>query len=446
MLWASKMNKSPTITVITKLSTPNAGNQAVSTELIRLLKRTCPDARTYAGWQEPGLERYSLARLKSSGQDSLNTLDLWAERILKEYDSNRKRNLEHAQNISSYELSSGQNNLTNLVKLNSHVPPLPLRFYNKGKRTLRALLDRQRVYGRNYENWLNILARSDWVIYSPAGALLDLVADDVVRDFLGLRIAQKMGAKIAAVNQSIEIKRPLLLNLLGQLYSGFDVIVVRDPASAQRLEEIQVPQEKINLAPDTAYLAYPVPADDRRVENILKAENIKPGTVGIAVQPRENGFDYSDWGRVIETLRTRGKEVMFVSHEMATDGLAGKELLKRYNVKNLSRQYDYDEYIHILSQLEMVISERYHTCVFSTIAGTPFIPLNVWEQRKMYGIVWALDYPIPAVESADRDWVDVIQKNIEYIYEYHDRIASSLRGAMPRLRKMAEENVRWDST
>jgi polysaccharide pyruvyl transferase WcaK-like protein len=318
---------------------------------------------------------------------------------------------------------------------------LPLRLYNKGRRTLKVLLYRWRVYGRNYETWLNVLTHSDWVIYSPAGALLDFVADDVVRDLLGLRIAQKMGVKVAAVNQSIEITHPLLLNLLGRLYSGFEFLVVRDPASSQRLEEIQVPREKINLAPDTAYLADQVPADSRRFNNILKAENLKPGTVGITVQPRAHSAGYSQWGEIIKTLRARGKEVLFVSHEMATDGRAGRELQNRYHVKSLSRQYDYKEYIHILSQLEMVISERYHTCVFSAIAGTPFIPLNVWGQRKVYGIVWALDYPIPAVESTDEDWVKVTQKNIEYICEHREGLITSLCEAMPRLRKLAEENV-----
>ena len=443
------MKKSFTITVITKLITPNAGNQALSTELIRLIKSAYPEARTYAGWQERGLERYSFAMLQHGGSNPLNTLDGWAERIIKKYDASRNGNSigneEALPILKTYELYPDQEDFTKIVKLNSHIPSLPLRLYNKGLRNLSTLLDRRGVYGKKYENWLDVLKYSDWVVYSPAGAILGSLADVIVRDLLGLRIAQRLGARIAAVNQSVEINHPLLQRLLSQLYTSFDSIVVRDPASAEFLAKAGVSPVRIKLAPDTAYLSQPANMETHDLDQIIKLENIKPRTVGITLQAIKNRVDFSGWGRIIEILRSQGKEVIFVSHEMATDMPSGKELQKRYNVKILSRQYNYGEYIRLLSLLELVISERYHTCVFSTIAGIPFIPLNTWPQRKMHGIVWALNYPIPPVNTFHDDWVDLTLKNIEYLYQNYDQIAESLREALPRLRKLAEENVRYDS-
>ena len=230
--------------------TPNAGNQAISTELIRLLAKNYPDARIYTYWQEHGLEQYSLTRLQYAGPDPLRTLDSWAENIIKKYNSDKKnhsKGTEPLQKVETFELSRSQDDLMKMVKLDPVIPPLLVRVFNKGLRSLRKFFSRWRIYGSSYENWLDIFKQSDWVIYSPAGAVMDACADDRVRDLLGLRIAQKLGARVTAVNQSIEVEHPVLLRLFGQLYRSFDDIVVRDPKSAQHLTEIQVPSERIRL-------------------------------------------------------------------------------------------------------------------------------------------------------------------------------------------------------
>jgi polysaccharide pyruvyl transferase WcaK-like protein len=95
----------------------------------------------------------------------------------------------------------------------------------------------------------------------------------------------------------------------------------------------------------------------------------------------------------------------------------------------------------MLSNLEMVISERYHTCVFSALAGVPFIPINVWKQHKMFGIVRSLEYPIPPLDSSAPDWVDTLHKQVEYIIRNHDSIKVKLNITIPKLRKQAEENI-----
>jgi hypothetical protein len=198
----------------------------------------------------------------------------------------------------------------------------------------------------------------------------------------------------------------------------------------------------VKLVPDTAYLAQPLPADGQLLAQLRAREGIKPGTVGIVALPRKQSTDVSGWGKIIQTLWSRGKEVIFLSHQMLTDEAVGRELQARYGIKVLSKQYEYHEYINILSLLEFIISERYHTCVFSAIAGTPFIPLKVGRLSKMNGVVWFLDYQVPPVDTASSDWADVVQKYIVTLERDRHLIEMNLRETMPRLRVLVEENIR----
>jgi len=444
-----KMKEPLSITVITKLKTSNAGNQAVSTELIRLIKRLYPDARIFVGWREPGLEQYTFNRLQHAGHDPLRTLDGWAELIVKKYEYFRKASPPGWEGTSpasqAYELPQSQSNTAEVVELAPlSVIPLPLRIYGKGLRTLKMPLDRRRGYGRGYERWLTVLKHSNQVIYSPAGDIGDSKrADYLVRDLLGLRIAQRLGAKVIVANHSIEVKHPLILRLLGQLYSSFDNIVVRDPASAQLVMETHVPPEKINLTPDTAYMAQPAPIEEHELKEIAGREQIEPGTVGILAFFRE-GFDFSGWSKVIHQLRAMGKQVYFISHDLPNDALLAMRFQQLYGVKVITRQYNYAEYIRVLSLLELVISERYHTCVFSAIANTPFIPLRVRQMNKILGVVYFTKYPIPAVDTTNSGWQDTVMEHIRYVYKHYDQISADLQKTIPRLRQLAEHNVRWN--
>jgi polysaccharide pyruvyl transferase WcaK-like protein len=441
------MKEPLTITVITKLITPNAGNQAISTELLRLMVGKHPDARIYAYWQESGLEKYTLARLQKEGPNPIVTLDKWVDAILKKYSSNNNKmpaNSGTKQIKPVYQASGTSGDYLKVVKLDTSVPPVSRRIFNKGLRIARQPIDNITEYRKCYDGWLDVFSQSDWVIYSPAGAVINICADDRVRDILALRIAQRLGAKIAAVNQSVEVTIPLLIRLIGQVYKTFDKIVVRDPESIEHLAKVHVPEENIILAPDTAYLSQPSVTQDE-INSIYEREKLSAGTIGIAVQPRHNGYDYSDWGKVINLLRDKGKNVIFISHEYYTDLPAGRALNERFSLPVLSRQYNYDEYISMLSNLELVISERYHTCVFSALAGVPFIPINVWQQNKMHGIVRSLEYPVPPLDNSSPGWTDTLCEHVEYIFRNYEAVTAKLNTTIPKLRIQAEENISVNS-
>ncbi len=181
----------------------------------------------------------------------------------------------------------------------------------------------------------------------------------------------------------------------------------------------------------------------RELDETAAGEEIKPGTVGISIVPGES-FDLAGWGQVIQMLQAMGKQVLFVSNQMCDVQSVTASLQKLYGVQVMNRQYDYNEYIRVLSRLELVISERYHTCVFSAIANRPFIPLRIRQMRKMSGITSLLNYAIPPVDTTSSGWQDSVIAHVHCIYSHYDRVAAFLREAVSRAAKLAEQNTRWN--
>jgi polysaccharide pyruvyl transferase WcaK-like protein len=431
------------ITVITKLYTPNAGNQAISTELVNLLSRTFPNARINAGWRNSGLEQYTYKKLRDDSSDPIDTLDKWSEHILESYNSSKTHLLEtvyDSETTHPYEISHKQYDPAGLIELAPiRVYSLPRRFINKVYKIYKSVLDRSKGYSKQGEKWIEVLKNSNLVIYSPAGEIRDTRADYLVKDFLNLRIAQKSGAKVVSLNQSIEFNDPYLVYLIGRLYSSFAAISVRDYESIELLKSANVPANIIKFSPDTSLLAQKASLGQQKTKEILECEHIEPDTVGICVRS-EKRINYDDWGKTIQHLRTLGKKVLFVSNQMFDDVEAARKLLDLYDIDFLTRQYDYEEYIALLSLLDFVISERYHTCIFSAIAGKPFIALR-WSNRKMLGLCPLFNYPIQTVDDTHVGWHESVIEDINNIYKDYDGIVKLLHESVEQRKNNVIENI-----
>jgi polysaccharide pyruvyl transferase WcaK-like protein len=426
---------------MTRLYTPNVGNQALSTELINLLEKACPGGRIYAGWREPGLEQYTYKRLRRTGRDPLATLDQWAERILENVNSSKKwprERGEDGQRGLHYEISHRRNSPSGLVELGPlRIFSLPKRLTNRSINMYKSILNHRRGYGKEGRIWIEIMKKSDLVVYSPAG---DMRPNSLVRDLLNLRIAQKSGAKVAAINHSIEVMDPWLIRLLGEIYRSFEVILVRDQNSVELLEKLQFHLDNIRLAPDTSLLAQKASLGKARAREIIEREHIKPSTVGICALNGKQ-FDVDAWGKIIHQLRAMGKEVMFISNQMLDDVEFARKLRDLYDVRFLTRQYDYGEYIYILSLLDLIISGRYHTCIFTAIAERPFVPLSLFNEQKMSGIAPLLRYPFHAIGTNYAGWQDRVIDNVNDIYRNYHNIVKQLRESVQSGRKVIKKEI-----
>lgn len=436
-----KGNDPSCVTIITKTVTPNAGNQALSTELFRLVKTKYPSSQIFHYWRVPGLEQYTMPRLARGGSDPLQTLDRWVDAIIEKYGpTSLNESEETVTSLRELQKSKVPDNLDRYIKVTPLLKPNHLsKCLQKVKTVLRRLYRYVGPYRSCFRKWLRLLKVSDIVIYSPAGIMLDQEAYFILHDLIILRIAQKFGAKVFVVNQSFEINNEYLKKLVVSLYDSFDRVTVRDPISRERLINAGLPRKKLKLVPDTAYLAS-YTHNQRILASGIDTKKIKPSTVAICVQLRQN-INWAGWDKVINHLISLNKKVIFVSHQISSDREIALAFSKMFGIEVIDQQYDYESYIELLSLFELVISERYHTCVFSALAGVPFIPIQVFGMSKMHGLTAFLNYPISSISTDANDFGEEVIRSIQKIYIRYLHTRQSMNEKIPIIRQAARQNV-----
>ena len=78
------------IVLITNLNTTNVGNQALSTELMKLAKSNYAGQQVAFLGRSTGLERYTLEEIRRTGSRALCVFEQWADDIVKTYLSSKK--------------------------------------------------------------------------------------------------------------------------------------------------------------------------------------------------------------------------------------------------------------------------------------------------------------------------------------------------------------------
>jgi polysaccharide pyruvyl transferase WcaK-like protein len=407
------------------MTTTNIGNQALSTELIRLMGKICAGCDLTFLDRHSALARYSLSTLRHAGSDPFIVFEGWAEKIAKEYQC-QPHPLPRAW---------GRKATVKLLRPRSYsLKLLPIKHFLQ----VRAKLAYLGAYGKSYEKRLSMLENADLVLYNAAGEINLRSADVALRQLLELRVAQKLGSRVLVVNHSVEVQDPIFLSIVKGVYTKMDSVLVRDPFSKQALVEMGVPEEKINVIADMAFLATPA---DSTANRAIKHEAIEPGTVAIALNSHNAAKHYAEWGRIIRELQGRGKQVLFVSNALWEDRRIGEELRHRYGVQVMSQQYEYQEYMELLSRVELVISSRLHTCILAMLGDTPVVPVEPFL-FKVRGIFQLIDYPVGVIDTSAPSWVADSIGWIDYLYENYDAVRKKMRQEVWRARKSIEEDTR----
>lgn len=460
----------------------NVGTRALSVGLRDLIERRFRDAEICAP-DEPmaGWGQYNLRRLRHASGKEWQIFSAWADRIVSYY---RNRSItSRLQRAIATVLGRGKISKRLLSVINQlriphhlaekhdpfylgHLPyssvktggghsvspvsgrPIVASISAAAKRVAR-LLNRLTVpvtgqlipYYNRYRNRLQVIDRSFLVIHNGDGDIADLYANSTLRQLLELLVAKKLGAITVSVNQSVDVIDPVLSVILRNVYSQLDLVVVREPISYRRLVELGVPEEKVLVADDAATTISPSPPS--RIKAILRKEGIPTNTVGIAVRG-DRKVDLNAWSSLVDTLQQRyHKQVLFISNCLLSDAWVGYELQKRQGIKVLSSQYNYNEYLGIVSRLDAVISDRYHTNVFAIMSSVPDIPIR-GNTFKTDGLFELFQYPIPVLDYLSSSNLAEAIQHIDYLYTNYETIKANLSRVAIELRKKAEINVNFD--
>lgn len=255
----------------------------------------------------------------------------------------------------------------------------------------------QRKLWEDFLKRIALYKESAWVILNPAGELAPESLSSPLPLLLELRVAQLLGCRIATVNHSLEVTHPVLKAILAHCYRQFDLIRVRDSYSLGVLQAMQCAEDRIGLIPDACWRTEPVGTG-------LPAPAIPQGSIGLAINAKVGEHRAEAWAALLRDLiRETGREVYFVTNALSTDLRFARYLQRQAAIKVLSPQQSYRTYAGQLGGLDLVISNRLHTTLFSLAAGTPVVAVEPLHS-KLRGVLEQAGYPIPVVSTESPRW------------------------------------------
>lgn len=400
--------------LITKLKTTNIGNQALSHEIINIFKEKVGAENLIVGGRPLNLFNFSMDEIMSSKNPEA-LLDNWADQVIKKYKS-EKHSYQYKAEINWVSLDT-------LDSAAMRFEPL-----KKLLRPLKAKLKKYSLYNKDYEHRLNQINSSDILVYSGAGEVG--VYNVFLRQMLEIRIAQKLGKKTAAVNQSVVIEDDIFKKLLLHVYGKMDKIVVRGESSKAALIKTGIKPDIFEIAPDTAIMT--------SSPNIRKQNK---NLVGINFTPHIN-FDINRIKIVIDHFKKLGKEIIFITNEPAGDKEIAKKMFDTYAIKSFPIIRDYLEYAERLTEFDYIVSTRLHSNIMALSSGIPIIAIE-GHSFKTTELLKELKYPVPVLSAYTDNWEQTLIKMIDdvengvYDFDYY------FKNILPTLKQEVKKNSSW---
>ncbi|WP_276373572.1 polysaccharide pyruvyl transferase family protein [Chryseolinea sp. H1M3-3] len=405
------------ILLITKLKTTNIGNQALSDEVIKLYERT-PENLHVAGRPE-GLFGFSIEKLKKS-EDALRTFEAWATSIV-DILKPSMHTVVFVPVTRKVELLS-----FNDFKVRND------KWYQRIKDVFRKYVHSDALFAKAYKKRFLTVAAADSIVYSGAGEVGD--NNIFLRQLLELRIAQKIGKKTYAINQSVEVVESPMRQICGFVYKQLDEIIVRGHMSRDNLVSLGVPLARIKCFPDSAFLNQ-TPSLEAR-EALRNRYNILKPAVGI--NATKVADDINAWEEIIKLLKKLGYNLYFISNDPVSDKVLGEHFAARHGLIPILEFINYPEYSALLSNFSFVISCRLHTNELALTGSTPVIPIEGrhFKTKEVFNLV---NYPIPVTNTGSSNWPDEIKQQIETLHSKNNDVNHFIQD-LDSIRKLSLEN------
>lgn len=233
--------------------------------------------------------------------------------------------------------------------------------------------------------------------------------------------------KIMTVNQSVDYWSDGFAEWVKRAYQSCDYLSVREPRSLGRLQKLDLKQTK--LVPDAAFLTEPV--SEQKARAFLTERGINEGYIAVffgEIVGRAGIDKLEDFVRSLQQ-RLAKQVVLFSAPYPDTD--VARELQSRLELPVIGLEAHPEMLVGILSQASLVLSGRFHCCIFAALARTPFVPFRS-NTDKMEGLVELLNYPVPVTvfeESSNGDVLDIV----EGTWQKRARLRENLRENVPQV-------------
>ena len=399
------------IAAITRMTTQNAGNEALSVGLLDFLSQQSAPTEVRA------LDRYP-RRLETL---TLGRGDPAA--AVAQFEATARQILTWAAPLHALPIAPVAD--ARQVQLNTTARELPegaLRAF-KRRLGLRRNLARLGLIGRaDFQVALNTLNWADLVVWNPAGEYHPTGdVNQPYRLLLMVRVAQLLGKKTAVVNHSLELENDNLEAVVAHVYVKADLITVRDAPSLQIARDMGVDAGRVAEAPDLVFLsAHPGrtrPAPD--------------APIGLSINGLQALAGHDEWPAFMEGLVALRRPLIFVSNAMNHDMAFARSLAARWPIEILDNQPTHTELREIYGRCALLISSRLHASILAIGAGTPVVSIEP-QVFKLTAIFDQLDYPIATENLKTLHWADRTLAKVCAALAQRDQIAADGRAGIER--------------
>ncbi len=383
-----------TTLLISRLTTQNAGNEALSKQFLKYFVSNAGRGKVVALDRYPRyFESFSL---KGLGADPIQSFDNLARELIRRFSDKSAEALPEARE--------------GLVKLDETAKELTGFLRNvKRKVALRKTLASLLLIEKpQLLQAVTGCTSSDLIVWNPAGEIHPTGSpDQVMRLLLLLRIGQLSGRRTAVINHSLEIADERLRTLIAHVYSQLDYVGVRDAKSVEVALSLGVSKERLHESPDLVFLA-------SREEKAREAKSQK-GSIALAINGLEALSGSNEWVQFMKGLEEFKRPVVFVSNAVNHDRefstyLAGLSS----NGTVVEHQPGYIELRSFYKDCAVLVSSRLHASILALCEDTPVLSIEP-SVFKLTAIFEQMDYPIKTVRLQEAAWSEKVLENIRAV-------------------------------
>ena len=214
---------------------------------------------------------------------------------------------------------------------------------------------------------LKQLFLADLVIFNCGGLLADHLGHYLPGRLFELYLAKKLGRVVIAANHTVSLTKPGHIQLAGPILSELDFHLVREPFSERALQSMGVASSKIRVTEDAAFAAPNIPT--------LPKRRIREG-IGFMIRgDRKVNFDI--WTELLSRAKQKfDANVFYLQGCRKHDARVYRHLAKGVDLANDKSFIEYPDLIEAISELRLLLTDRYHGMVFAMLAGTPYLPVQ----------------------------------------------------------------------
>lgn len=384
------------IALISRMSTENAGNEALSVEFIEMMRRIFPASDVRA------IDRYPQYLL-------------WLQ--MRHFDANNVFLIRHFDRyveslLAKFVLQSPlcQTATRDVVKLIDGTDKKLPGFLANTKRRLGARRRLSRIGLVGADAMASVVATLRWaevLVWNPAGEIHPTGSvDEVLRILVLIRMGQLLGKRTFIINHSLEVDHCGLETLIKHVYSNTERVAFRDAASCRAAEQIGLSKSSFSEIPDIVFLT--ARGDEKKMPP--PAEKFTKGAICLAINGLEAYRGSDEWNELLEGLSGMGRPIYFLSNAMSRDLDFARSLNRRFNFTVIERQPSYLEIRGFYTDLGVLVSSRLHSTILALAEGVPVVTLEP-STFKLTAILEQLDYPLNTLRTTEAGWA---QKALEH--------------------------------